>query len=326
VATTVAYVAPWVTVGGSDKATVDWFRRLDRTRFSPILITTQSSDNELLPLLAEHAAEVHVLPDRMPGREMPAYVAELVESRDVRVMHVMNSRLGFDLLPALRDAFPRLATVVQMHAEEQGGAGYVRYVADRYDDVVDAYSVTNRDLGSRLVGYGIPERKIEVIHTGIDAEHEFTPGSAPELFPPQSPSGLEILYAARLDHEKDPLLMVRVARALADAGSSARVHVVGDGPLREAVRREAAALGVDDRVLLHGVSDRMRDWYRATDVVLLTSRFEGMPVVAFEAMACARPMVAPDVGGTRELVEDGVTRSEERRVGKECRSRWSPYH
>ena len=307
---TIAYVAPWVTVGGSDKNTLDWFRGIDQARFRPILVTTQPSDNELLALVEPHAAEVHVLPDAMPGRAMPAFLAGLVASRDVRVVHVMNSRLGFEMLPALRDAYPRLATVVQLHSEEPDRSGYVRYVTSRYDDVIDGYSAASRDLRDRLIGYGVAPAKVDVIYCGVDAAGEFTPGPAPSPCPyvPREGPGLELLFAARLDDEKDPLLMVRVAAALADAGSNARIHVVGDGPLRAEVTGAVAGARLDDRVVFHGAVEAgdMCAWYRATDAVLLTSTFEAVPLVVCEAMACARPVVVPAVGAIGELVDDAT--------------------
>jgi glycosyltransferase involved in cell wall biosynthesis len=307
---TIAYVAPWVTVGGSDKNTVDWFRRIDRERFRPILVTTQPSDNELLPLVESYAAEIHVLPDMMPGRDMPTFLARLITARDVRVVHVMNSRLGFDLLPALRGAYPQLATVVQLHSEEPDRSGYVRYVATRYDDVIDAYSAASRDLRDRFIGYGVDPAKVDVIYCGVDAEGEYTPGPTPDPCPyvARERPGLEVLFAARLDWEKDPLLMVSVAAGLADAGSNARIHVVGDGPMRADVARAVDVAGLDDRVILHGAVEAgaMRAWYRSTHAVLLTSTFEAVPLVVCEAMACGRPVVVPAVGAIGELVDDAT--------------------
>ena len=308
VLTTILYVAPWVTLGGSDKNTVDWFRRIDHRRFRPILVTTQQSDNALLPLIEPHAAEIHVLPDAMPGRAMPSCIARLIESRDVRVLHVMNSRLGFDLLPALRDAFPRLATVVQLHSEEPDQSGYVRYVASRYDDVVDAYSAASRNLRDRFIDYGVAPAKVDVIYCGVDARDEYTPGPVPDPCPyaPREDPGLEVLFAARLDAEKDPLLMVEIAAALRDEGSSARIHVVGDGPLRAEVAQAITGADLDDRVILHGAVEAgdMPAWYRATDALLLTSTFEAVALVVCEAMACSRPVVVPAVGAIGELVDD----------------------
>jgi glycogen synthase len=161
--------------------------------------------------------------------------------------------------------------------------------------------VVSRDLKDRLVEYGVSPSKIQVIHLGIDPT-AFDPNRATPAFLPDG--RFAILYPHRLTDQKDPLLMVTIMAALRDEGSTAVVHVVGDGELRGALETAIDGLGLRDRVFLHGARAEMAAWYRATGATLLTSRFEGIPLVAYEAMAMQRPVVAPDVNGTGELVDE----------------------
>jgi glycosyltransferase involved in cell wall biosynthesis len=306
----ILYLAPWVSVGGSDKGTVDWFRHLSGRAFRRYLMTTQLSDNKLLPLIEDHADELWSLPDLLPGRLMPAFILDFVEARQVNVVHIMNSRLGFDLLPAIKVSRPHVRTVVQLHVEEEDRSGYCRYVCTRYDNLVDRYSVTSATLGEALLDYGVSPSKISVIYTGIDHAVEFNPdaGTTETLGGASAEEGerpFGILFAGRLTEQKDPFLMVRVIRALHDAGSSAVVHVVGEGELRPSVEAAVQAAGLADHIRFHGVALDMAGWYARTDVTLLTSRFEGLPFVVFEAMAMRHPVVAADVGGTHEILDDG---------------------
>ena len=58
-----------------------------------------------------------------------------------------------------------------------------------------------------------------------------------------------------------------------------------------------------------------------------SSKYEGLPTTMIEALFLDKIIVATDCPtGPREILDGGLLRSEERRVGKECRSRWSPYH
>jgi glycosyltransferase involved in cell wall biosynthesis len=305
----ILYLAPWVSVGGSDKGTVDWFRHLSGTAFRRYLMTTQVSDNKLLPLIEDHADEIWSLPDVLPGRLMPAFILDFVEARQVNVVHIMNSRLGFDLLPAIKVSRPHVRTVVQLHVEEEDRSGYCRYVCTRYDNLVDRYSVTSATLGEALLDYDVSPSKISVIYTGIDHAVEFNPDARTSDTLPGEGTGeseqpFRILFAGRLTEQKDPLLMVRVVRALRDAGSSAVVEVVGEGELRPSVEAAVVAAGLAGHVRFHGVTLDMADWYTRTDVTLLTSRFEGVPFVVFEAMAMRHPVVAPDVGSIREILDE----------------------
>src|SRR3954453_2613367 len=174
--TEVLYVAPWIDLGGSDKGTIDWFAGLDRSRFAPSLITTQRSPNRWVHRVEPFAEEVWVLPDVMPGDDMPAFILGFVESRGVEVVHIMNSRLGIDLLPDLATLKRPPATVVQLHAEEPGHGGYVSYAGARCAGLADRFSRVSEPLGGVLhERHGAPRERIEVIRLGADARGAFDP-------------------------------------------------------------------------------------------------------------------------------------------------------
>jgi len=208
----ILYVAPWVDYGGTDKGTIDWFRWLDRERFAPSLVTTQPSDNRRLAEVIPYAEEVWPLPELMAGGAMPRRIFDLIHSRGIEVLHVMNSRLGFDLLPDLA-ALPRPPkVVVQLHVEEQDRSGYVRYVTTRYGNLVDAFSLTSLHLADAVERYDVPRSKCRVIYTGVDAEREFNPERVKPV--ELDPGPVHVLYPGRLVDQKDPLLMVDVVTAL----------------------------------------------------------------------------------------------------------------
>lgn len=300
----VLYLAPWIDFGGTDKNTIDWFRWIDRERFAPYLITTQPSENRRLAEVAEHAEEIWVLPDLMAAEEMPAFILDFIASRQIRVVHLMNSRLGFDLLPdvtAMPNA-PRI--VVQLHVEEADRSGYVRYVATRYGNLVDRFSVTSHHLAAAVEDYGIPPEKIEVVYIGVDAEEEFAPERV-EPIDGLDEGPLHVLFPARIVAQKDPLLMVEVAAALRDRGVDFQIHVLGEGELEGDVRARVAELDLSDRVKIHPPTSTPQRWYAACDAVLLTSEFEGVPAVVFEAMAMGLPVVASALPGNSELLGGG---------------------
>jgi glycosyltransferase involved in cell wall biosynthesis len=77
--------------------------------------------------------------------------------------------------------------------------------------------------------------------------------------------------------------------------------------MRDDMRARAAALGIGDRLHLPGPQADIAAWYRIMDLVMLTSRHEGLPNVLLEAQGLGIPVVAPDVGGMSETVRQGVT-------------------
>ena len=217
----ILYLAPWVDYGGTDKNTIDWFRHIDRERFAPSIVTTQPSPNRRLAEIEDYAEEIWILPDLMPAAEMPSFILDFISSRGVQVVHLMNSRLGFDLLPDLGCLPAPPAVVVQLHVEEADRSGYVRYVTTRYGNLVDGYSIASRHLEAAVHDYGISPDRTQVIYIGVEAASEFNP----ELVEPVeglADNKFHIAFPARLTDQKDPLLMLEVAALCVRRASSSR--------------------------------------------------------------------------------------------------------
>jgi glycosyltransferase involved in cell wall biosynthesis len=103
-----------------------------------------------------------------------------------------------------------------------------------------------------------------------------------------------------MSREKAPDIVIR---ALAEAPlADATLSMIGDGPEREHVVSLAASLGVADRVRWHGVRADASALLTAFDVLVLSSRTEGTPLILLEAMAAGVPIVATRVGGVPEVV------------------------
>lgn len=302
----ILYIAPWLTIGGSDRGTLDWLRQVPPQAFRRYLMTTVVSDNALFPEAAELADEAWCLPELVNRQKMPQLVIEFIATRGVDIVHVMNSRLGFDLIPTIRAAFPEVQIVVQLHAEEHDRSGYTRYVASRYDNLIDAYSVVSEDMRERLGNYHVSPAKIQVIYLGVDARSEFDPDRTdrePVVLPAER---FNVLFPARLTFQKDPQFALEVIAELRKKVPQTALHIVGDGDLRGQLVDQVEAMDLGDTVTFHGASKDMWSWYRAVDTVLMTSRFEGVPLVVYEAMSMGLPVVAGNVGATGELLRDDV--------------------
>jgi glycosyltransferase involved in cell wall biosynthesis/GNAT superfamily N-acetyltransferase len=305
--TPLLYLAPWVDIGGSDKATVDWFKFLDRDRFRASLITTQPSPNRRVREVIPYAEELWELPELIAGDEFPRFILSFIHTRAIRLVHIMNSNLAFELLPDIAALPCPPKVVVQLLGEERDGAGYVPYVTTRFGNLVDGFSLCTRSLADRLAEFDVPRSKLRVVPTAVDADRDFDPDRI-EPIGDLDRDAFHILFLARLVEQKDPLLMVDVAEELRKRGLRFQVHVVGDGDLRDSVRRKVADARLGDEVVMHGECLDFAPWYAACDAVLLTSRWEGLPVVAYEAMAMRLPLVAPALRGMDELItpETGV--------------------
>jgi len=113
-------------------------------------------------------------------------------------------------------------------------------------------------------------------------------------------------WVGRMTAVKRTDLVMRAFRALVDRGVDARLLLVGDGPDRDHLERLAHELGVTKRCLFLGYQEDVARFYDAIDVLFLPSVNEGTPVSVIEALAAERPAVATRVGGTPDVIRDGI--------------------
>ena len=169
---------------------------------------------------------------------------------------------------------------------------------------------------TRLVAVGGQVRD-DLLAAGIGRRDKFTvvppgvpvrPAPSPELARAELglPSeGLVVAYVARLTAVKRPERFVELARELAPSHPDATFVVVGDGELLEQLRTSGQDLGPALRFL--GWRPDVETIYAASDIVVLTSDNEGMPVSLIEAALHGRPAVTTRVGAANEVVLDGET-------------------
>jgi len=171
-------------------------------------------------------------------------------------------------------------------------------------------------LSSHLDDYlqqrvGIPARKITRIYNGVDT-HSFRPGDSNAL--PDDFCGSDTLVigtVGRMHGVKDQLNLARafilLCRQRPQQSQGLRLVMIGDGPLREQCQQELNAAGLHNQAWLPGARDDIADMLRGMQVFALPSQAEGISNTILEAMATGLPVVATDVGGNPDLVQDGVT-------------------
>lgn len=165
--------------------------------------------------------------------------------------------------------------------------------------------VANSRLGiANAVRHGVPAHRVHLLANVVDERH-FRPPPASDR-----PEGRATLLAiGRLGPEKrlDRFLRV-VAAARPVYPGRLRALIVGDGPERLALERQARALDLLPGVVeFRGPAADTAPLYRESDVLVLASAYEGTPNVVLEAMASGLPVVATEVGGVADLVDDGQT-------------------
>jgi glycosyltransferase involved in cell wall biosynthesis len=144
--------------------------------------------------------------------------------------------------------------------------------------------------------FAVTHERLVVLPNPVDEKAHRAAAASPSRAPGPGP---RFVAAGRLVHQKG---FDRLLTMLARLPDTARLTILGDGPDRETLIRRAGKLGLAERVALPGFEAAPWAIYAGADAVVMPSRWEGMPNVALEALACGTPVIAtPDAGGIAEL-------------------------
>jgi glycosyltransferase involved in cell wall biosynthesis len=178
-----------------------------------------------------------------------------------------------------------------------------RLLLEQRDRVVGVGQAVRQAL---IRNEGIPAGRVGVIYNGIDLA-AFANGSHPRTVRQELGIGddeLLIIQVARLDYLKDHATAVRTLERVL-RWRQARLVLIGEGPEQGMIQELVAQHRLGAYVRLLGLRTDVPRLLAAADLFLLTSRSEGIPLAVIEAMAAGLPVVATQVGGVGEVVEDG---------------------
>ena len=234
----------------------------------------------------------------------------VVKQHDIHIVH--SHEYKSDLLTWALRRIHRVPIMTTIHGwitnsrKSRLMVGLSQRVLPGFERVVAVSEGTRR----RILACGVPASKIVVIHNAIVTENyrpaDQAPGFLRQRFNlPQD--ALIVGSIGRLSPEKGQYDLLTAAKTIAEARP--RVHFVfaGDGPDQRGLEAKVVELGLSGRVFFTGHLHDVRPVYRDLDVLALTSHTEGFPNVVLEALCMDTPVLATDVGGTSEIIEDEVT-------------------
>jgi glycosyltransferase involved in cell wall biosynthesis len=277
-------------------------------------------DSELVHDALEAGVQVHPVPIVGPLRPIRDFVAvislaEVIRERRPALIHAHGSKAS--LIARLATLISRRTpTIVTVHNQVLYGgvsramrAVYVwmeRRFAKRTARIVTVSDALRREW---LEIYGLPESAVCTIHNGLELAPFLAGGdrvaSRARYGIPQD--ALLFGLAARFAPQKALDVLVEAGAAVLADDPRAWLVIAGDGPLLEVVRTKARATAVRDRIVFPGFETDVPGLLSALDLYVTSSITEGLSLALVEASAAGLPIVATNVGGNAEVVDDGVT-------------------
>jgi glycosyltransferase involved in cell wall biosynthesis len=283
---------------------------LDKEKFETILVIGRSSpgEGEMSGLLAEKKVNPMMIKelgrDIRPWKDLVAFLRLLclIKKERPQIIHTHTAKAG--ALGRLAGALCGCKLVHTFHGHVlEGYFGRIksrifiwieRFLAMFADKII----VVSPRIKDELLRLKVaPENKIAVIPLGLELEGLLGLNS-----PESAGEGLNIGIVGRLVPIKNHRMFLQAAAEIKD--ERFRFFIIGDGELRQDLENYARELGLSGKVTFSGWQRDLLRLYRRLDLVVLTSLNEGTPVSIIEAMAAARPIIATDVGGVRDLLGD----------------------
>lgn len=117
-------------------------------------------------------------------------------------------------------------------------------------------------------------------------------------------AGIHGILVARLSHEKGIERAIRAAEAAHSQGLPVKLHIVGGGPMRADLERQAKEAGITDQVIFYGEMSNPYRFMKHADLLLLTSYHEAAPMVIEEARSLGIPTLSTETTSSREMITD----------------------
>jgi glycosyltransferase involved in cell wall biosynthesis len=301
---------PFLSIGGAEKLLFTLVQGLVERGYHVSIITTivlpdtMKKDNGLFDPLT---ASVYHLPELFPdSRFWPEFIHYLLRRYAVRTLLMAGCEFVYHMLPDIDRHFPDVRVIDQLF-NDTGHIANNRY----YKGLIDLNIVPSQALANTLIdNCGEDPEKVKIIPHGVAADVPTYRDSAGipsgSGLPARSAGKFLVSFFGRLSEEKSPRTFVEIARRLS-SHADIDFCLTGEGPERAAVLELISRYRLEERIFAPGFVPDVRPLIAASDVVVVPSRLDGMPLIVLESQMFGKPVVGSAVGSLPEMIADGLT-------------------
>lgn len=291
-------IVPSFEVGGAETMCAGLCKALAAMGHSVVAVSLASIPTQITRQLMDAGVEVRFL-DKKPGMDLGCVgrLRALIRREGPQVLHTHLHALKYAAL-----AFTGVPMIHTIHNEASREAVALDQKIGK--SLFRHGKATPVGLSKEIqasIGalYGLPAESIPVVCNGIDLSRCIRKTDY-SLHQP-----MKLIHVARFFPQKNHQAILEALLLLQKQGLHPQVSFYGDGPLMEETRARAEELGLAQQVVFAGITDNVFPHLSQSDLFILPSRWEGIPMTVIEAMGTGLPVIASDVGGLRDMVEDG---------------------
>lgn len=294
-------------IGGGESHLLSLVENLDRSRFEPVVLSF--TDGPMIDRLKQMNVECHVIHTTKPfDISKWKVVKNFIRDQQVDLIHAHGTRANSNILWAAKSLrIPVIYTVHgwSFHPDQKPLVRRIRIMGEKYltskSDLNISVSASNQQSGKNF----IKTFKSIVINNGID-QKKFDPSKQykdirKELNIPEG--HLLISFVARFTSHKQPLTLINAFAEAVKTNDHIHLLMVGDGDEKQQAEEIIKRLNLQSRITLQPFRQDVPDVLAATDIFVLPSLWEGLPIGLLEAMAMGKAIIASNVDGTSEVIQ-----------------------
>lgn len=302
----IAFCITDLDAGGAERALLQLVTRLDRSRWEPHVYCLSGEGALVEPLQAAN------IPVTCFGAQKVRNLSVIFQlARELRVLRpalLQTYLFHANIAGRIAGRWAKVPVIVSGIRVAEKRSRVPLWIDRMTRGLVDHHVCVSQSVAdfSRTASR-LPDQKMSVIPNGVDVELYANA-------PPADLSGFGIsenhktaLFVGRLDPQKNPSLVLEAMEYLKDRHPELHLLLVGDGPLRKHLESWVCEHHLTERIHFAGRREDVPELMKASDLFVLSSRWEGMPNVVLEAMAAGLPVVATRVEGTGELIQQNET-------------------
>jgi glycosyltransferase involved in cell wall biosynthesis/cellulose synthase/poly-beta-1,6-N-acetylglucosamine synthase-like glycosyltransferase len=294
--------------GGGETYLFNLVTNLDKNKFEPVVLSF--SPGAMVTALKKADIKTYVVNTESPF-SISAYpkVKKIFEKECIDILHIHGTRAGSNTL--IQALFTNLTAIYTVHGWSfHSGLSKlaldIRKLSEKFllkkSDLVVCGSQADLSKGRELV----PEANFKLIYNSIDTSL-YTPDSGMKNIKEElgfSESDVVVLFIARLTYQKDPLTFVNAAKIVLDKIPDAKFLMIGEGELRKDCVELSKTLNIYEKIKFLPFRQDVKNILYSTDIFVLPSLWEVVPLALLEAMAMKKACIATNIKGTNEALKD----------------------
>lgn len=294
--------------GGAEQIVFNLLSGLDRNRWESILI--YHSYPGIAPFIEKvNELDIEIIP--LPPIERWTNISQMLKL--IRKLRALNATVfhahlpwylscSYGLLCAYLAGVPATVATQQLYIEINPSRLYI--LQKLISMIVDRYIAVSGGVAEKLGRLIFSHDKIRVVKNGISIENFpcTKSNTLRELLKDNKDMPI-VLTVARLDKQKGHEYLIEAASMVPEAVFA----LVGDGPERGKLETYVKEMNLEKRLVFLGYREDIQEILSGCDLFVLPSLYEGLPLAILEAMAAGKPVIASDINGTDEIINDGKT-------------------